>query len=43
MRRTLSVLRCGAAVAVVPAAASATPGSGVSGTVLGKGNNRGQE
>lgn len=37
MRRTLSVLLCGATVAMVPAAASATPGSGVSGTVLGKG------
>lgn len=38
MWRTLSVLLCGAAVAMVPAAgASATPGSGVSGTVLGKG------
>ena len=37
MRRTLSVLLCGATVAIVPAAASATPGSGVSGTVLGKG------
>ncbi|MGH3936406.1 MAG: cupin domain-containing protein [Pseudonocardiaceae bacterium] len=37
MRRTLSVLLCGATVAMVPAAAAATPGSGVSGTVLGKG------
>jgi quercetin dioxygenase-like cupin family protein len=37
MRRTLSVLLCGAAVAMVPAAASATPGSGVSGSVLGTG------
>ncbi|MGH3974933.1 MAG: hypothetical protein ACRDS9_16635 [Pseudonocardiaceae bacterium] len=37
MRKTLSVLLCGAAIAMVPAAAAATPGSGVSGTVLGKG------
>lgn len=37
MRKTLSVLLCGATVAMVPTAASATPGSGVSGTVLGKG------
>ncbi len=37
MRRTLSVLLCGATVAMVPAAAAATPSSGVSGTVLGKG------
>ena len=37
MRKMLSVLLCGATVAMVPAAASATPGSGVSGTVLGKG------
>ncbi|MGH3884535.1 MAG: cupin domain-containing protein [Pseudonocardiaceae bacterium] len=37
MRRTLSVLLCGAAMAMAPAAASATPGTGVSGTVLGKG------
>jgi quercetin dioxygenase-like cupin family protein len=37
MRRMLSVLLCGATVAMVPAAASATPGSGTSGTVLGKG------
>ncbi|HEV7452943.1 MAG TPA: cupin domain-containing protein [Pseudonocardiaceae bacterium] len=37
MRRTLWVLLCGATVTMVPAAASATPSSGVSGTVLGKG------
>ncbi|MDQ4092200.1 MAG: cupin domain-containing protein [Actinomycetota bacterium] len=37
MRRTLSVLLCSVTVAMVPAAASATPGSGVNGTVLGKG------
>ncbi|MDQ4011818.1 MAG: cupin domain-containing protein [Actinomycetota bacterium] len=37
MRRMLSVLLCGATVAMMPAAASATPGSGVTGTVLGKG------
>ncbi len=37
MWRTLSALLCGATVAMAPAAASATPGSGVSGTVLGKG------
>lgn len=37
MRRTLSVLLCSATAAVVPAATSATPGMGVSGTVLGKG------
>ena len=38
MRRTLSALLCGATtMAMAPAAASATPGPGVSGTVLGKG------
>ncbi len=38
MRRTLSALLCGATtMAMAPAAASATPGSGVNGTVLGKG------
>jgi quercetin dioxygenase-like cupin family protein len=37
MRRTLSVLLCGATALMVPAAASATPGTGVSATVLGKG------
>ncbi|MGH3803261.1 MAG: cupin domain-containing protein [Pseudonocardiaceae bacterium] len=37
MRRILSILLCGATVAIVPAAAWATPGSGVSGTVLGEG------
>lgn len=37
MRRTLSVLLCSAAAAIVPAAASADPSGGVSGTVLGKG------
>lgn len=37
MRRALSVLLRSATVAMVPAAASATPGPGVSGTVLGKG------
>jgi quercetin dioxygenase-like cupin family protein len=41
MRRTLSVLLCGATAVMVPAAASATPGSGASGTVLGKGTSRG--
>jgi quercetin dioxygenase-like cupin family protein len=37
VRRILSVLLCSASVAIVPAAASATPSGGVSGTVLGKG------
>src|ERR1700733_11632629 len=37
MRRTLSLLLCGATAAMVPAAASATPGSGVTYTVLGQG------
>lgn len=37
MRRFLLALLCTAAVGAIPAAASATPGSGVSGTVLGKG------
>jgi quercetin dioxygenase-like cupin family protein len=37
MWRTLSALLCGATVAMAPAAASATLGSGVSATVLGKG------
>lgn len=37
MRRTLLVLLCSASAAIVPAAASADPSSGVSGTILGKG------
>ena len=41
MRRTRSVLLCGATAVMVTAAASATPGTGVSGTVLGKGTSNG--
>jgi quercetin dioxygenase-like cupin family protein len=41
MRRILAVLVCGASVAVVPAAASATPSAGVSSTELGKGTSSG--
>lgn len=37
MRRFLVVLLCAAAVGAIPAAAAATSGTGVSGTVLGKG------
>lgn len=38
MRRFLLALMCVATVGAIPAAAWATPGSGVSGTVLGKGS-----
>lgn len=37
MRRLLVALMCVATLGAIPAAAWATPGSGVSGTVLGKG------